>query len=89
MLVVSMALPLVAAGSVEAYARVLALAEHARQYQRMSLLFDNAEVALAALLYAGQHDEAQALIRELGKEALVENGDWVVLHRERPLEVPT
>jgi len=32
--------------------------------------------------------EVQALLEELGKEALVENGDWVLLHRERPLEVP-
>ena len=31
---------------------------------------------------------APALIEELGKEALVENGDWVLLHRERPLQVP-
>jgi hypothetical protein len=84
-----MALPLVAAGTMEGYVHILALAEHAKQYQRMGLLFDNAEARLTALLYSGQHDRALDLLRELGKEALVENGDWVLLHRERPLEVPT
>jgi hypothetical protein len=88
-LIVLMALPLVAAGTVEGYVHILALAEQAKQYQRMGLLFANAEARLTALLYAGQHDRALDLIRELGKEALVENGDWVLLHRERPLEVPT
>jgi hypothetical protein len=34
------------------------------------------------------YQPAQHLIEELGKEALEENGDWVLLHRERPLEVP-
>ncbi len=24
----------------------------------------------------------------LGQEALMENGDWVMTHRERPLDVP-
>jgi hypothetical protein len=33
--------------------------------------------------------EAQTLLRELGREALAENGDWVLLHRQRPLEMPS
>jgi hypothetical protein len=32
--------------------------------------------------------ELTALIEELGKEALSENGDWILLHRDRPLDVP-
>ena len=36
----------------------------------------------------GKRHEAQELLIELGKEALGENGDWMLLHRERPLEVP-
>jgi hypothetical protein len=27
-------------------------------------------------------------VRELGEEALAENGDWVLIHREREVEVP-
>jgi hypothetical protein len=33
-------------------------------------------------------DEAQAILRELGTDALAENGDWVLLHGERSLELP-
>jgi hypothetical protein len=54
----------------------------------MSELFDIAENRLEVLLREHQHEEARALLRELGAEALEENGDWVLLHRERPLEVP-
>ena len=71
-----------------AYAEKRALSEHAKQYARMSLLFGNARHGLEERLGAGDGPGACALIGELGREALVENGDWVILHRERPLEVP-
>jgi hypothetical protein len=70
------------------YAKSRALSEHAKQFGRMSLIFANAKRRLAELITAEQYAAAPALIEELGKEALVENGDWVLLHRERPLQVP-
>jgi hypothetical protein len=79
--------PLIA-GLLYGYARTRALSEHAKQYGRMSLLFANAKQRLEELMAAGKYAGAQALIKDLGKEALAENGDWVLLHRERPLEVP-
>jgi hypothetical protein len=79
---------LVFAGLRHGYNQMLARSEHARQFSRMSALFDLAERRLAELLRGGRHDEARALLRELGEEALEENGDWVLLHRERPLEIP-
>jgi len=30
----------------------------------------------------------QSIIYRLGREALVENSDWLLMHRERPVEVP-
>ena len=33
-------------------------------------------------------DRGRALIIELGKESLNDHGDWVILHRERPIELP-
>jgi hypothetical protein len=31
---------------------------------------------------------AQRVLAELGREALAEHGDWLLLHRERPMEMP-
>lgn len=62
------------------YANKMAWAEHAKQYKRMVLFFENAKNRFNRLGDSG--------ILDLGREALAENGDWVLLHRERPLEVP-
>ena len=32
--------------------------------------------------------ESQKILEFLGKEALAENGDWLIMHREQPIEVP-
>ena len=56
---------------------------HARQYDRMLGFF----LAARAELADPGRDSGGTLL-ELGKEALAENGDWVLLHRERPLEIP-
>lgn len=58
----------------------------------MIILFGRARDRLRNLLSYGEYDsikykESQILVEELGKEALVENGDWVLMHRDRPLEV--
>jgi hypothetical protein len=70
------------------YAEKLALAEHVKQYQRMRLLFDGTAEHVRRALRRGDLAAARALLFELGREALAESGDWVLLHRERPLEVP-
>jgi hypothetical protein len=77
----------VSAGLLHGYGQQLARAEHARQFQRMSELFYAAETDLRKAAGDGG-DNAAAMVRELGIEALDENGDWLILHRERPLEVP-
>ena len=78
----------VCAGLLHGYNQQKARSEHAKQFGRMSVLFDTANRRLETLLATGRNEDAQDLIRELGREALLENGDWVLLHRERPLEVP-
>ena len=78
----------VGAGLLDGYGRLLARAEHVRQFTRMSDLFSAADRELERLHAQGLQAEATALIRDLGIEALDENGDWLILHRERPLEVP-
>jgi hypothetical protein len=81
-------LPAIGAALLHGYIEKRALSEHAKRYSRMSMIFSNAQERLSQLIKEGQYAQAQDLIEELGKEALEENGDWVLLHRERPLEVP-
>ncbi len=70
------------------YVRTSALAENAKQYGRMSTLFANAQHCLSEYLRMDRHVDAVSVIRELGQEALAENGAWVFLHRQRPIDTP-
>lgn len=87
-LVVAISLVPVIAALSQVWADKLALAPLAKQYGRMSHLFAAAETALAAAIEAGDEARGRALVRELGIEALNENADWVLLHRDRPVTVP-
>ncbi len=79
-----------------AWGEKLSLAEHARQYESMGHLFENACARANELLdqwkpngATGAIDaesELQGLLADLGKEALDENAAWLLLHRSRPLE---
>jgi hypothetical protein len=88
LLIVIMSLVLVLAALKEGYADKMAFAEQVKQYQRMSRLFWLASQHLEDSLVQGKSQDAKHLIRELGEEALAENGDWVILHRARPINVP-
>ncbi len=86
--IVIMSLLLVLAALRESYADKMAFAEQVKQYQRMSRLYQIAFQRLQASLEQGKPQDAERVIRELGEEALAENGDWVLLHRTRPITVP-
>jgi len=74
--------------------------EEAYQYNAMASLFGNGRLKMEHLLaelkssltsgqvaeFDRQVREAQALILALGKEALAENAEWLILHRARPME---
>ncbi len=70
------------------YGNGMAYREHAKQYARMEGVFSRAGKLLKDSLKASDSTTALRCIKKLGKEALTENGDWVLLHRERPLDVP-
>jgi hypothetical protein len=78
----------IGAGLLFGYAEKLSLSEHARQYEKMTALFANAKHQLEQCLEKGSFTDAREVVYELGKEALKENGDWVLTHRNRPIEVP-
>jgi len=56
--------------------------EHAEAYSQQACLFSAAEFAMNNT----SEDKKIKIIKQLGCEALRENGDWVLLHRKRPAE---
>ena len=72
------------------YPRRRAFREHARRYAMMHGIYDRARLALEAQEHAPlarRYLLAQNVIQEIGWEALLENGDWVLLHRQLELEL--
>jgi hypothetical protein len=72
---------------VHGYIEKLALAAQTKRYVRMLGLFRGARRRLGGP-NDPPRDEIEAVLVELGREALEENADWVMLHRDRPLAVP-
>jgi hypothetical protein len=71
------------AGVREAYAFRKADRELIRQYRFMHRIFDTAR---RRLLGAEYDSERRAILRALGDAALDEHAEWIMMHRERPLE---
>jgi len=82
------ALALALSGAIQGYADKMALLEQAQHCRHMAALFTRASRRLDALLSRHDVAGAQELIRELGKEVLAENAEWLLMHRSRPMEVP-
>ncbi len=75
------------AGLLKYYSATMAFTEHMRQYDRMTRLFACAETYLNDLHSIEIDPPTAELLEGLGREALEEHGDWVLLHRARPLKV--
>lgn len=65
-----------------------AYAQHTKQFRRMEAVFQRAHALIEQKLKASDIEGAQECLVKLGREALSENGSWVLLHRERPMELP-
>ena len=91
-LVVLMGFAPIGAALWETYAERLGLRAQVNQYVRFAGIFQRASRFAAHLeRHPLRHDRQHALtalLRELGREALMENGDWVLLLRERPIVLP-
>ncbi|HEX5459609.1 MAG TPA: hypothetical protein VFX20_06515 [Steroidobacteraceae bacterium] len=91
-LVVLMGFAPIGAALWETYAERLGLRAQVNQYARFAGIFRRAKRFAEQLERGGtRHDKRHALLallRELGREALMENGDWVLLLRERPIVLP-
>jgi hypothetical protein len=91
-IVVLMGFAPIAAALWETYAERLGVRTQVNQYARFAGIFRRAKRFAERLeSHPGRHDRHHALIallHELGREALMENGDWVLLLRERPIVLP-
>ncbi|HEY9143319.1 MAG TPA: hypothetical protein VIM90_04725 [Arenimonas sp.] len=76
-------LPLIA-GIREAYSFKKADKELIKQFQFMARLFASCSVRLAR---ASSDDERRELLLALGRACLEEHAEWILLHRDRPLEL--
>jgi hypothetical protein len=85
--IVIVMLPILAA-LMTVYIRTRKFQEQSRQFARMALLFRHAAARMKQAIHRNDMKQAQKLVQELGQEALIENADWVILHRDRPLEGP-
>jgi hypothetical protein len=75
-------LPLIAAVR-EAYAQKRAEKELIKQYVFMSRIFRNARRKLDE---ADSDDQRRQILRALGDASLDEHAEWILIHRDRPLE---
>jgi hypothetical protein len=88
-LTMTLTLALAGAGLLTGYAQKRAHEEHARRYQRMCALYKIAGERFALHLREGDLAAARSVLVQLGREALAETCDWLLLHRERQIDVPT
>ena len=86
-LIFSFCVSFVASGLIKVYREIKAFAEHAKFYERMHLALQLTLPRLDAAIKDENIALAIELIRELGLEALTENGNWLLMHRERPVLV--
>ena len=72
------------------YSEKISLHAQSNQYARFAVIFNRARKIFESLHEDTESNrlQKQKLIKELGKEALIENGDWVLMRRERPIEIP-
>ena len=72
------------------YPRRRAFHAQSRRYAIMFQVYDRALQLLDAAHQASLEERlrlTQEVARDVGREALAENGDWVVMHRELPMEL--
>jgi len=58
---------------------------NARRYERMFHVFDKADGDLEAA--RGNQHESESILVGLGRSALIEHADWLIMRRDRPMRV--
>jgi len=79
---------LVVSAAIHGYIEKMSFTEQAKTYNHMFQLFNIADAKVGKEMVSNNTDEANEIIWELALEALMENADWLILHRSHPLEMP-
>ncbi|HRI88232.1 MAG TPA: hypothetical protein PK869_08205 [Candidatus Hydrogenedentes bacterium] len=79
-------LPVLAA-SLGAYSEVMAFSAQAQRYKWMAEVYERASIQLEKGKERNDYALINTIIEDLGRLALEENGNWILLHRDHPLEV--
>jgi hypothetical protein len=72
--------------TIKLYLDTMAYDEHAKRYLRMGQYYAVCEKQLE--YYVDDQSVVNNLFFEIGKQSLIETGDWLLLHRQRPVKVP-
>ncbi len=83
-----MDISLVLAAVFQMYCDKMVFSEQTKNYQQMAQLFTLASNKFSESIGADDQPEARKIIREALLESLLENGEWLMLHRSRPMELP-
>lgn len=79
---------LVISAALIGYSEKMIFSEQSKTCQQMVQLFRIAHVKLGNAIEAENPVDANDIIWELALESLMENADWLLLHRSRPMEIP-
>lgn len=79
---------LVISAAILGYNEKMVFAEQSKTFQQMVQLFSIAHNKLTVAIDTKNPEEAREIIWELALESLMENADWLLLHRSRPMEMP-
>lgn len=75
-------------GVIKLYADIMAHQEQSNRYRRMASHFGLCNERLDIALANGDIQTAQLIVLLIGRQALAENAEWLLLHRQRPIEIP-
>lgn len=76
------------AGLIKLYGNIMAYQEQSNRYGKMAALFGSCSKLLDGAMASGDLAHAKLLLLMIGRQALNENTEWLMLHRQRPIEVP-
>ena len=75
-------------GVIKLFEDIMAHQEQSNRYRKMAAHFSLCNERLATGLANNDLQTARLMVLMMGRQALAENAEWLLLHRQRPIEVP-